>query len=207
MQRNRIRRVARQVPLSALFGMYLADSAWAQREYQPGNFRLIRGENRTACSVNHPVDYAIESFDGKVIMVSNRGYIPRSTLEKRCAKDKETTVNFTPSRVGILVDVISSVGTRNRVVSRRSGHPCGCAQPHGRARSPAIRPYPLSSASPRSPCFQSRFMQQRPWRRNTELEPVFDSTGNPVLLPNGHPKKKHYATTHTIALTEEVQEP
>ncbi|ADC45299.1 hypothetical protein Rmet_6719 (plasmid) [Cupriavidus metallidurans CH34] len=29
------------------------------------------------------------------------------------------------------------------------------------ARAPAIRSYRLSSASPRSPCFQSRFMQQR----------------------------------------------
>lgn len=46
-------------------------------------------------------------------------------------------------------------------VRHRSGHPCGRAQPHGGARSPAIRPYRLSPASPRSACFQSRFMQQR----------------------------------------------
>ena len=46
------------------------------------------------------------------------------------------------------------------------------------------------------------------WRRNSQQEPVLDAQGHPVMAGNPpHPKKKYYATQHTITSSLELQKP
>ncbi|CAE6706693.1 hypothetical protein R75465_00688 [Paraburkholderia aspalathi] len=46
------------------------------------------------------------------------------------------------------------------------------------------------------------------WRRNSQQEPVLDAQGHPVMVGNPpHPKKKYYATQHTITSSLELQKP
>ncbi|MEK6294344.1 MAG: M23 family metallopeptidase [Paraburkholderia tropica] len=46
------------------------------------------------------------------------------------------------------------------------------------------------------------------WRRNSQQEPVLDAQGHPVMVGHPpHPKKKYYATQHTITSSLELQKP